>query len=294
MAGRVKKITKSDRTIVVESHWTLVRDEACNPKSILTVETDITEKKQIQEQLIRSQSLEKISMVASGLSHDLNNIFSAILGAAQLLSEKFSKTDDRSQELMKILESNVERGSALLSRIVSISRQNLELKLTEVQIANLLREVEQTIKEVFPKSIELRCEIPSNLWRLRADITQLHQMLINLVINARDAMPDGGILELSAANMAIDENYARSNPNAKVGMHIVIKVSDTGMGIPPEILEQIFEPFFTTKEVGKGTGLGLASVFNIVKSHDGFLEVTSKLGQGTEFRVFLPAANFNP
>ncbi|MBV8885429.1 MAG: response regulator, partial [Chroococcidiopsidaceae cyanobacterium CP_BM_RX_35] len=167
--------------------------------------------------------------------------------------------------------------------------RGLEGQRTPVQVRYLLLEIQQIAKRTFPKSIEIYTDISPTLWTVYADATQLHQVLMNLVVNARDAMPDGGTLSIRAANLLIDENYARMNLDASVGPYSVITVSDMGTGMSPEILERIFEPFFTTKEVGKGTGLGLSTVIGIIKSHGGFVKVDSKVGQGSQFQVYLPA-----
>jgi two-component system, cell cycle sensor histidine kinase and response regulator CckA len=159
-----------------------------------------------------------------------------------------------------------------------------------VQLKHLLLDIEQIGKRTFPKTIEIESDIPSELWTVSADATQLHQVFMNLVVNGRDAMPHGGTLSISGANLHIDESYAKMNVEATVGAKVVITVSDTGVGIPPEIIDRIFDPFFTTKEVGKGTGLGLSTVLGIVKSHGGFVEVSSKVGAGSQFKVYLPAS----
>jgi two-component system, cell cycle sensor histidine kinase and response regulator CckA len=153
----------------------------------------------------------------------------------------------------------------------------------------LVSEIRQIVQETFPKSIEVHLDLPNDLWLVSGDATQLHQVLMNLCVNARDAMSEGGTLSLSATNLVIDENYMRMNLDAQVGPYVMVSVSDTGMGIPPEALDRIFEPFFTTKELGKGTGLGLSTVLGIVKSHGGFVEVLSSLGSGTQFKIYIPA-----
>jgi CheY-like chemotaxis protein len=157
-----------------------------------------------------------------------------------------------------------------------------------LQVAHIVSEIREIAKETFPRSIETRTDIPNELLAISGDATQVHQVIMNLCVNARDAMSDGGVLNISAENLFIDENYARMNTEAKIGYYIVITVSDTGKGIPPEVMDRIFEPFFTTKD-GKGTGLGLSTALGIVKSHGGFITVYSEVGNGTAFKVYLPA-----
>jgi len=284
--GELHQLTKDGKQIIVESRWTLVRDEQEKPKSILVVNTDITEKKLLEAQFLRAQRLESIGTLASGIAHDLNNILAPILMTAQLLETQLH--DQRSQRLLPILVTNAKRGAALVKQVLSFAR-GVEGTCTVLQIKHLVTEIRQIVKQTFPKSIEFYTDIPSNLWTVSGDATQLHQVLMNLCVNARDAMLNGGTLKICAKNLFIDEHYARMHLEAKVGPYIVITVADTGTGIPPEIVERIFEPFFTTKELGKGTGLGLSTVIGIIKSHGGFITVYSEMGRGTEFKVYLPA-----
>ena len=287
--GELHQIGKSNQPIIVSSRWTLMRDEAEQPKSILVVNTDITEKKQLEAQFLRAQRLESIGTLASGIAHDLNNILTPILAGVQLLQIKFSNADEQTQRLLKILEPNAKRGAALVKQVLSFAR-GVEGQRTILQTKHLLNEIRQIMKETFPKSIEAEVDIAQDLWLISGDATQLHQIFMNLCVNARDAMPDGGTLSITAENIRIDENYVQMHLDAKVGAYIVITISDTGTGIPPEILERIFEPFFTTKDLNKGTGLGLSTVIGIIKSHGGFVNVSSKVGEGTQFKVYLPAA----
>ena len=286
--GELHQVTKSDKEILVESRWTLVRDEAGQPKSILVVNTDITEKKKLESQFLRTQRLESIGTLASGIAHDLNNVLGPVLMIAEMLREKI--LDEKSQVLLKELEVSAKRGANLVKQVLSFAR-GMEGERTIVQVRHLLLEIQQIAKQTFPKTIEIYTDISSDLWTVSGDATQLHQVLMNLVVNARDAMLDGGTLRIYAENLFVDENYSQMHLDAQVGPYIVITVTDTGMGIPPGILERIFEPFFTTKEVGKGTGLGLPTVLGIIKSHGGFINVFSQIRKGSQFKVFLPAAS---
>ncbi|MCG6136829.1 MAG: response regulator [Nostoc sp. LLA-1] len=286
--GELTKVTKAGKEVLVASRWSLVRDPQGQPKSILIVDTDITEKKHLESQLFRAQRLESIGTLASGIAHDLNNILTPILAGAQLLPLKFPDADERTQRLLEILEINARRGADLVKQVLSFAR-GVEGKRITLQVRHLIVEVSKILKETFPKSIEISTDIPHDLWMVSGDSTQLHQVLMNLCVNARDAMPNGGTLTISAENVWLDENYAQMNLEAQEGLYIVITVSDTGTGISEEVLDRIFEPFFTTKPVGQGTGLGLSTVIGITKSHGGFVNVYSEMGSGTTFKVYLPA-----
>ncbi|PMB22621.1 response regulator [Fischerella thermalis] len=287
--GELPRVTKSGKKVLVSSRWSLVCQEDGTPKSILTVDTDITEKKQLETQLFRAQRLESIGTLASGIAHDLNNILTPILAVSQLLPLKFPNIYSEHEHLLEILEDSARRGADLVKQVLSFAR-GVEGKRMTLQVKHLIREVVKIVKQTFPKSIEVCIDVAPDLWTVYGDSTQLHQVLMNLCVNARDAMSDGGSLTISAENLLIDENYARMNLDAKVGPYTVVTVADTGVGIPREIVERIFEPFFTTKELGKGTGLGLSTVIGIVKSHGGFVNVYSEVGRGTQFKVYLPAA----
>ncbi len=286
--GELNKITKSGKKIVVESRWTLMQDANGQPKSILCVDTDITEKKQLQEQFFRTQRLESVGTLAGGIAHDLNNILTPILAAAQLLQNKFFQDDEHCEQLMTLVESNAKRGATLVKQVLSFAR-GFKGERTIIQIQYLISEIIQIAKQTFPKCIEFSTTMTEDIWAVTGDTTQLHQVLMNLIVNARDALPDGGNIEISAKNKFLDEAYTKMNLDAKVGNYIVITVADNGIGIPSEILDKIFEPFFTTKEVNRGTGLGLSTALGIIKSHGGFMKVSSRVGKGSKFKVFLPA-----
>jgi two-component system, cell cycle sensor histidine kinase and response regulator CckA len=289
--GELHKINKYGREVVVESRWTQVRDESGQPKSILRVDTDITEKKHLESQILRAQRLESLGTLASGIAHDLNNILTPILTTAQLLPLKHPNFDERSMQLLKLLEGSARRGADLVKQILSFAR-GVEGKRSVVQVGHLLWEVVKIAKSTFPKSIEIEADIPTHeLGTVFADATHLHQVFMNLCVNARDAMPDGGKLIISAQNAVLDERDAKKNLYAKVGRYLVITFSDTGIGMTPEVFDRIFEPFFTTKDVGKGTGLGLSTTLGIVKGYGGFINVSSKVGAGSTFKVYLPQVN---
>jgi PAS domain S-box-containing protein len=260
-------------------------------ESVLGITRDVTEQKQLEAQLLRAQRLESLGTLASGIAHDLNNILTPILAIAQLLPRQLPHLGEQSQRLLTILEDNARRAAALVKQILDFARGwEGERIFAPVQVEAILQELEQITKSTFPKSIVVLREVPpAPLYLVTADSNQLHQVLLNLCVNARDAMPRGGKLRLQAENFHIDPSFAQRHLGAKVGPHVVITVADTGSGIAPEVCERIFEPFFTTKGIGKGTGLGLSTVLGIVKSCGGFVEVESQLGEGSQFKVYLPA-----
>jgi two-component system, cell cycle sensor histidine kinase and response regulator CckA len=278
-----------------EIHWITVKsniflDRSGNSTRMIGIHMDITEKKQLESQFLRAQRLESLGTLASGIAHDLNNILTPILSVAQLLPLRLLNLDDRTQNLLKILESSARRGADLIKQILSFAR-GIEGNRVCLQPNHLLQDIHKIIRQTIPKSIDIDTDFPTDLWMVMGDLTQLHQVLMNLCVNARDAMPDGGTLNIQAANQAIDETFARLHLDAEVGNYVAITVSDTGTGIPPQLMHRIFDPFFTTKDIGKGTGLGLSAVLGIVKSHGGFLDVQSEIQHGTKFQIYLPACD---
>ena len=283
--GEVHHVSKDDKKLIIESHRTLVRDAEGQPKSVLVINTDVTEKKTIEAQFMRAQRMESIGVLAGGIAHDLNNILAPILMSIGLL--KFTAKEPET-EIIDTIEISTKRGAAIVRQVLSFAR-GVEGERTEIQPRHLLGEIDQIIKNTFPKNIEVDISIPRDLWTILGDSTQLHQVLLNLCINARDAMPAGGLLKVTAENGYFDKHNATVNQQAKVGPCVVLSVTDTGTGIKPEILDKIFDPFFTTKELGQGTGLGLSTTLGIVKSHGGFVTVDSDPGNGSAFRIHLPA-----
>jgi two-component system cell cycle sensor histidine kinase/response regulator CckA len=284
--GEIRQTRRDGRDITVESRWTLVRDEKGQPHSILIINTDITEKKRMEAQFLRAQRMESIGTLAGGIAHDLNNVLSPILMAIDMLQLK--ATDEASKRWFEVLRANAERGGNMVRQVLSFAR-GVEGERVALQPKHLIKEIVKILSETLPKSIEINFNIPNNLWMISADATQVHQVLMNLCVNARDAMPEGGSISIKADNVLVDENYARMHIEAKPGRFVVISVSDTGPGMTPEIQGRIFEPFFTTKEMTKGTGLGLSTALTIVKSHGGFINAYSELHKGSQFTVYLPA-----
>lgn len=286
--GELKQLTKDEKEIIAESRWTLVRDERGQPKGILVINTDVTEKRKVEAQFLRAQRMESIGTLASGIAHDFNNLLSPILMSIQLLQHKIN--DEEGQRLLAMLRASAERGAGLVKQVLSFAR-GVEGERITLQPRHLVKEIVKILDDTLPKSIEVEFEASEDLSLVAGDATQLHQVLMNFCVNARDAMPSGGKLKIRVDNVNIDENYARMNLEAKPGRFVVITIADTGMGIPPAVINRIFEPFFTTKEHGKGTGLGLSTALGIVKGHAGFINVYSELDKGTQFKIYLPAVD---
>lgn len=280
--------TGETRWMTVKS--SLFQNQAGEPQRLIGIHMDITEKKQLEEQFLRAQRLESLGTLASGIAHDLNNILTPILAVAQLLPLKLPNLNDQNLQLLKTLETSARRGAALVKQILSFAR-GVEGKKVQLQVDHLLLEIEEIIQQTIPKAISIETDLAAQLWPILGDATQLHQVFVNLCINARDAMPEGGTLRITAANQWLDEQQAKTHLDAKVGPYVVVTITDTGIGIPPDILHHIFDPFFTTKEIGQGTGLGLSAVLGIVKSHGGFVDVFSEVNQGSQFRIYLPATD---
>lgn len=286
--GEITTATKTGQRVIVEASWTMIRDESGQPQSILSVDTDVTEKKQLEAQFYRAQRLESLGTLASGIAHDLNNVLTPVLAISQLLRLKQPNLDARSRQMLQVLEESAKRGAEMIKQILTFTR-GTEGDRSPVQVASVLQEVINIVRQTFPKSIVLRQRIPKQApWFVCADSTYLHQVVMNLCVNARDAMPNGGILSVSIEPCVVDQAFTQVNLEARMGEYVVITVADTGTGIPSEVREHIFEPFFTTKAQGQGTGLGLASVLGIVKSYGGFVQVLSEMGQGTQMKVYLP------
>ncbi|MBE2212597.1 MAG: PAS domain S-box protein [Opitutaceae bacterium] len=261
------------------------RDAQGRPLRMIGMHTDINDRKELEAQLLHSQRLEAVGTLASGVAHDLNNILTPMLMGAGLLHDKLADEEDR--ELMAMIESSGRRGAAIVKQLLAFSR-SVAPERRPLAPAALVLEVVQLIRSTFPKEITIREEIGECPYEIEGDSTQLHQVLVNLAVNARDAMPQGGTLTLGLECCSI-RPPGTDAPNAPPESFLILRVSDTGHGITPEIRERIFDPFFTTKEPGKGTGLGLATVHGIVTAHRGFIRFDSTPGRGTEFRVYLPA-----
>ncbi len=285
--GELNQVRRDGTPLVVESRWTLLRDGQDIPEARLIINTDVTERKRLEAQFLRAQRMESIGALAGGIAHDLNNILAPILMAAELLSEELPG-EDRTKLLVTV-KACAQRGSEMVKQILTFAR-GAGGQASLLQIKPLAAEMVRLAKDTFPRSIRIQTKVDPGLPAIMGNATQLHQVLLNLCVNARDAMPDRGELRLSASLIELKEYVVKGELQPVSGSYVVLSVSDTGHGMSPEVLGKVFQPFFTTKAVGKGTGLGLSTVAGIAKSHGGFVEVWSQVARGTTFKVYLPAA----
>ena len=274
---------KSGKIVWVLLGVSLVLDSEGQPSYFISQIQDITERQKQERLALRSQRLESIGTLAGGVAHDLNNALAPIMMSTELLKMQYPKES----QIVNNIAASTKRAAEMVRQLLGFAR-GMEGAQVPLKIDRSVKEIESMIKGSFPKNIELVVQCDAKLPAILGDATQLHQILLNLCVNARDAMPDGGTITLEAQHMDVDVDYAASVLDAKPGSYVVLRVRDTGLGIAPEIIDRIFEPFFTTK--GKGTGLGLSTVMGIVKGHGGFLQVNSQLGQGSTFAIYLPVS----
>jgi PAS domain S-box-containing protein len=286
-SGEMERLTASGRQVVVYCSWTLVTDDLGRPKSIISIDTDITERKNIEQQFFRAQRLESLGTLAGGIAHDLNNVFMPILMGATLL--KRLQPGEKSLRAINNIENSVRRGADLVKQVLLFAR-GVEGSRSSISISDTVSEVQAILESTFPKNIAFVTSLPDTLATVVADATQLSQVFLNLCVNARDAMPDGGQLTVTACENDVDLAYAQLHGGAAAGRYVVLEVADTGTGMTKEVADRVFEPFFTTKEFGSGTGLGLSTARGIVHGHGGFIVLTSTLGKGSTFAVYLPAS----
>ncbi len=263
------------------------RDHRGEIIGLIGISRDITEKKKLESHVLRAQRMESIGTLAGGIAHDLNNVLAPIMMSIDLL--KASETDPRRLGILSTIEGSAKRGADMVRQVLSFAR-GVQGQRQGLHLGRLLAEMAKIARDTFPKNIDVQQRDAADLWTVAGDPTQIHQVLLNLCVNARDAMPHGGVLTLAARNVQVDEPFAAMSVDAQPGPHVLVEVEDTGVGMKPEVLDRVFEPFFTTKETGSGTGLGLASSLAIVKSHGGFIQAQSEPGSGAQFQVYLPAA----
>jgi PAS domain S-box-containing protein len=289
--GELQETTKSGKHVIVQARSTVICDDHGRPRSFLLINTDITEHKQLEEQFLRAQRLESLGVLVSGIAHDLNNTLVPIMIGVEILQRETLSEDAVS--MVHTMGTSARRSAEMIKQMLMFARGG-ETSKTLVQPGRLLNEIGKVITDTFPKSIRCEVRVGKDLHPLFCVSTQLHQVLMNLCVNARDAMSEQGTLTMSAENITLKTSEAAGISGASPGSYVCLSVADTGQGIPPEQLEKIFLPFFTTKAPGKGTGLGLSTCQSIVKNHDGFMTVHSVVKSGSEFKVYLPGAGMKP
>jgi PAS domain S-box-containing protein len=284
--GEIVNRRKDGILYTEEMTITPIRDDQGRINHFIAVKQDITARKLLESQLLRSQRMESIGTLAGGIAHDLNNGLSPILMAVEALKRQVP--DPGGQRLLALVATSVDHCSALIRQVLTFAR-GVEGQTVVIDPLHIVREIENIVRDTFPKNIDFISDWSRGIWTVTGDPTQLRQVLVNLCVNARDAMPRGGTLKLTTQNVVLDEVYANMNPDSSPGAYVLVKVEDTGAGIPSDIRDRIFEPFFTTKDIGQGTGLGLSTSLGIIKSHRGFINLYSETGKGTIFSIYLPA-----
>lgn len=285
-SGELIQKTKENKQITVHSRQTLVQDKLGFPKSILVNNTDITEKKHHDYQMLRAQRMEGIGTLASGIAHDLNNLLAPIILATDLLLTNPSQ--EKSIDFLKTIKKSAKHAGTVVNQVLTFSRGVESGESILFHPKHIAKEIIQITKETFPKNININFNIPNDLWPIEGDPTQLHQVLLNICINARDAMPEGGDIHIKAEKDYLDQSYVAVYPEAKAGNYVIFDITDTGYGMTKETLKLIFDPFYTTKKEGHGTGLGLSISHGIIKKHGGFITAESEAGYGSTIKVFLP------
>ena len=286
--GEQFHMRKDGKEILVESHWRTVGRGLSREDSILIVNLDITERKRLEGQFLRARKMESIALLTSGMAHDLQNILAPISMSIPLLRKKLS--DESSVAILKVVEESAHSGLDLVKNIMTYGR-GIAGERVVLNVEYILDQVLTMVKQSSPESVSIDKKKNGRLALVSGDWNQLKQVFLNLCVNARDAMPSGGLLVLDISHAEADESLLEYHPDAPPGPYVIVNVSDTGKGIPDENLDRIFEPFFTTREQGEGTGLGLSIAHGIVQSHDGYITVKSVVGEGTSFRVYLPAVD---
>jgi PAS domain S-box-containing protein len=275
--GELRQVTKDRRDIVVNSRWKIIRDDAGQPQFVLIVNTDITEKKELESHLLSAQRMETIGRLACSIGHDLANALAPMYAATRILRRR--QLDEETRQSIKNLQAGGKYAARLIAQLLAFGK-GVEKEHNSIDPGYLVKRFVPILRSSFPHSIEIKTVFGRGLWSVSGNMTNLHQLLMNICLNARDAMRSGGTLTIRTENVILEKTSRR---------HICIKVIDTGSGIKPEMMDKIMNPFFTTREKGGGTGLGLFSVSRIVKDHSGFIKVSSEPAKGTQFEIYLPA-----
>jgi len=283
--GENRHLRRNGKEVLVESRWRVVQHPANGQTTLLIVNTDITARKKLEAQFLKTQKMESIALLTGGIAHDLQNILAPVAMSIGLLRDELS--DETSLSVLNAVEESAQSGLQLVRNILTYGKGIVGERIV-VDLSNLLHQVLNVFQRGLPPSIVLNEDFDASPWRVRGDASQLKQVFLNICVNARDAMPDGGVLGIKVESVVIDDEEVAMFPDARAGRYVVTHIADSGSGISEESLDRIFEPFFTTKEGGEGTGLGLSIVLGIVKSHNGFITVDSILGKGTTVRIYLP------
>jgi len=287
-SGELGQVDRRGREVWVNSSWTLVRDDATRPNSVLIINTNVSERKELEMQLLHAKRLESIGRLAGGVAHDFNNLLTVITGYCDMLLATAQLPDSSANFLHEIKKAS-DRAAGLTRQLLAFSRKQI-LAPRLLDVNTLVHDAENLLRRLIGEHIELTTVLTPGLWPVRADPVQLEQVIINLVVNSRDAMPKGGRLRIETGNARLDAAYAQKHLDVRPGHYVRLAVADTGVGMDQATRAQIFEPFFTTKEIGKGTGLGLATVYGVVKQSGGHVDVDSEPGRGATFQIYLPAA----
>jgi len=289
VTGFTAEVYRKDGTIAVISvNARAVKDQEGSLIHFEGFIEDITESKRLEKELQQAQKMEAVGTLAGGIAHDFNNLLQGILGYSEIILLKKGEDHPDHRRLCEI-QKLAQRASELTQQLLTFSRK-VESILRPVDLNQEVRQVHKLLRRTIPRMINMELHLQKDLRAINADPAQMEQIMMNLGVNARDALPGGGTLVFETENVILDEGDLKNRPQARAGNYVLLTISDTGQGMDRETREHIFEPFFTTKEVGKGTGLGLAMVYGIVKAHDGLIECYSEPGKGTTFKIFLPAA----
>jgi two-component system, cell cycle sensor histidine kinase and response regulator CckA len=286
-AFETKRFTKEGRLLDITLSSSCYPDHEGNPAGIVVILRDVTAAKQMEKQLLHAQKMEAVGTLAGGVAHDFNNLLQAVHGYTELLLLDMRDKDRGFRELREIKRA-AQRGSDLTRQLLTFSRK-VESQLRPIDINRRVAQITRLFEHTIPRMIAIELRLQEDVRTINADPNQIEQSLINLVVNAKDAMPEGGKLVIATRNVTLDDDYCRLYPEACPGDHVLLSVCDTGHGMGKETVKHIFDPFYTTKEVGKGTGLGLSTVYGIVKNHGGHITCSSEPGEGTVFSIFLPA-----
>ena len=290
-SGRVAHFRRDGSKVAVQSHWIMLRDELGRPKSILAIYADLTDRIALEEQLFHAQKLEALGQLTGGVAHDFNNLLTVILGCAELIEEQTAGVQECAElhEMAQMIQVAGHKGAELTRGLLAFARrQMLEPELFSP--AQVLGQLEPLIRRSIGEHIELRCQFDDDIWMVRSDLAQFESALLNLCINARDAMRDGGMLQIELCNVTLDKGrLARSQgQEVRAGDYVLIRITDSGEGMTPEVLSRAFEPFFTTKGADNHTGLGLSMVYGFAMQAQGYVQIDSTPGQGTSFELYLP------